>query len=73
MNISSSPMAIATQGINQGFERLADNTQKIAMPGSNELESAIIDNKQAATQVQTSAKALKTYDDMIGSIINIMA
>ncbi|MBN2865551.1 MAG: hypothetical protein JXK16_06035 [Thiotrichales bacterium] len=73
MNVSSSPSAMAMQGINQGFDRLADNTQKIATPGNPDLNNAIIDNKQAATQVQTSAKALKTYDEMIGSIIDIMA
>ena len=73
MNVSSSPNTIALQSINQGFERLAENTQKIATPSSQGLEDAIIDNKQAATQVQTGAKALKTYDDMIGSLIDIMA
>ncbi|HHT00373.1 MAG TPA: hypothetical protein ENK73_05890 [Thiomicrospira sp.] len=73
MDISASANSIALQGMNQGFERLAENTQKIIKPGSEELESALIDNKQAATQVQTSAKALKTYDGMIGSIIDIMA
>lgn len=72
MNISSSS-AIAMQGINNGFERLADNTQKIIQPGSPKLEEALIDNKLAATQVQASAKSLKTYDDMIGTLINIMA
>jgi len=73
MDISSSTSGIALQGINQGFERLADNTQKIIQPGSTEVEAALIDNTQASTQVQTSAKALKTYDEMIGSIIDIMA
>ncbi|MEA3404473.1 MAG: hypothetical protein U9R28_01900 [Pseudomonadota bacterium] len=73
MDVSASANSIALQGINQGFERLAENTQKIIKPGSEELETALIDNRQASTQVQTSAKALKTYDDMIGSIIDIMA
>jgi len=73
MDISASANSIALQGINQGFERLAENTQKIVKPGSEEVESALIDNTQASTQVQTSAKALKTYDGMIGSIIDIMA
>ncbi len=73
MNVSSSASTVALQGINQGFERLADNTQKIVKPGSAEVESALIDNTQASTQVQSSAKALKTYNDMIGSIIDIMA
>ena len=72
MDISSSS-SIATQGITQGFDRLAANTQKIIQPDSNQVEAALIDNQQASTQVQSSAKALKTYDEMIGSIIDIMA
>lgn len=72
MDISSTS-AIAMQGINNGFDRLADNTQKIVQPGNPKLEEALIDNQQASTQVQASAKALKTYDKMIGSIIDIMA
>ena len=72
MNISS-PSHFATQGIKQGFDRLAENTQKIIQPDSPKLEEALIDNKMAATQIQASAKALKTHDDMIGTLINIMA
>jgi len=73
MITSSAPSATAIQGIQQGFERLANSTQTIANPNSPDVTQALIDNTQVATQVQTSAKALKTHDEMIGRLIDIMA
>lgn len=65
--------AAATLGIQQGFERLADNTQKIIHPESGQQTEALLDNTQAAKQIETSAKALKTADDMIGTLLDVMA
>lgn len=73
MNIQSNPAYQAISGMNQGFERLAENTQKITHPESGQQAQALIDNTQAARQVESSAKALKTYDEMIGSLLDVTA
>lgn len=62
------------QGINNGFERLADSAHQMANPDrSSEIAENLIETQQASTQVQTSAKALKTTDDNIGTLLDIMA
>lgn len=63
----------ATTGIQQGFERLTDNTQKIVHPESGQQTEALIDNTQVAKQVESSVKALKTYDGMIGTLLDVIA
>ncbi|WP_373017150.1 hypothetical protein [Thiomicrorhabdus sp.] len=73
MNIQNNPAAIAVGGINKGFERLADNTQKIVNPQSGQQVEALVDNTQVEKQVQASTKALKTYDGMIGTLLDVMA
>ncbi|MDX1348215.1 MAG: hypothetical protein R3189_08220 [Thiomicrorhabdus chilensis] len=73
MNVSNSPSAMAVSGINQGFERLAENTQNIIDPHSGRQLESLVDNTLAEKQVQASAKALKTYDEMIGSLIDVIA
>lgn len=73
MNISGSPAAYAYQGIQDGFNRLNNTSQQIATPNSPNLETNLVDLKQSETQVEASAKALKTADGMIGTLIDIMA
>lgn len=73
MNVSNHPAAMAVSGINQGFDRLAENTQKITNPQSEQQLEALVDNTQVEKQVQASAKALKTYDEMIGTLIDVIA
>ncbi len=79
MDISAnSASQIATQGIQSGFQRLADNTQRIIQPvnpqqsqaqtSSTSLEASLIDNQQIATQIQGLAKVLKTEDALLGKL-----
>lgn len=73
MQISGSPAAYAYQGIQDGFSRLNNTSQQIATPNSPNLETNLVDLKQNETQVNASAKVLKTADGMIGTLIDIMA
>lgn len=73
MNVSNNPSAMAVSGIHQGFDRLAENTQNIIHPQSGRQLESLVDNTQVEKQVQASAKALKTYDEMIGSLIDVIA
>ncbi len=84
MDISSnSASQIATQGIQTGFERLAENSQSIitptplkAMEGvssqtpSTSLETSLINNQQISTQIQSLAKVIKAEDSLIGQLFD---
>lgn len=73
MNVTNSAVSASLYGINQGFERLGQNSEKIANPNSGEQLEALVDNTQIEKQVQASTKALKTYDDMIGTLLDVTA
>lgn len=73
----SSAFQLAAQGIQSGFQRLADNTQRIIQPAAKEsqsqasstsLEASLIDNQKIANQIQGLAKVLKTEDVLIGKL-----
>ncbi|MDG6778018.1 hypothetical protein QCB44_04770 [Thiomicrorhabdus sp. zzn3] len=73
MNVTHSAVSASLYGINQGFERLGQNSEKIANPNSGEQLQALVDNTLVEKQVQASTKALKTYDDMIGTLLDVTA
>lgn len=73
----SSAFQLAAQGIQSGFQRLADNTQRIIQPAAKEsqskasstsLEASLIDNQKIANQIQGLAKVLKTEDVLLGKL-----
>lgn len=73
MQVSSSAAAYAYQGMQDGFNRLTENSQQLANPNNTEIAEPLIELKQNETQVQASAKSFKSYDEMIGTLIDIMA
>jgi Domain of unknown function (DUF1078). len=73
MDISTSANAYAYQGIQNGFNQLDNTSAKLADMNNPSKNESLVDLKQSETQVQSSAKALKTGNDMLGSIIDIMA
>lgn len=82
MDISiNSTSQLATQGIQKGFQKLAENTQNMATPlqtqekvasqkPSTSLEASLIDNQQISTQIQSLAKVIKTEDGLIGQLFD---
>ena len=82
MDISiNSASQLATQGIQKGFQKLAENTQNITTPlqtldkvtsqkASTSLEASLIDNQQISTQIQSLAKVIKTEDGLIGQLFD---
>ena len=82
MDISTnSASQLAAQGIQNGFQKLADNTQNIITPlktqgsvtpqaSSTSLEASLIDNQQISTQIQSLAKVIKTEDSLIGKLFD---
>ncbi|KUJ75315.1 hypothetical protein AVO42_08255 [Thiomicrospira sp. XS5] len=73
MDISTSANAYAYQGIQNGFNQLDSTSAKLADMNNPDKAEPLVDLKQSETQVQSSAKALKTGNDMLGTIIDIMA
>ncbi|MDR9497665.1 MAG: hypothetical protein RI556_00655 [Hydrogenovibrio sp.] len=63
----------AMQGMNDGFQRLNQNAQVLATPAHPDQAESLVNLNQNETQVQSSAKALKAHDDMLGTLIDIMA
>ncbi|GKT12275.1 MAG: hypothetical protein ISEC1_P1252 [Thiomicrorhabdus sp.] len=82
MNISATN--IAYQGIQSGFNRLADNTahlnpnatsntplpENILLTPSSppSLESMLLNNNRTQTQIESLAKVIKTEDNLIGQL-----
>jgi len=64
---------IAYQGIQNGYTGLNQHTQQIVNPSHQNLEKGLTGQVQDKEQVETSVKTLKTADDMIGTIIDLMA
>lgn len=73
MNITHAASHLAYQGIQTGFKNLEINSQKIASPNVVDKAEPLVMHKMDANLVQVSAKALKTSNEMLGTIIDIMA
>lgn len=73
MNISSSAMNNAYMGIQTGLKNLEQNSQKIASPNVVDKTEPLVMHKMDANLVEVNAKSLKTSDEMLGTIIDIMA
>lgn len=82
MNIhTNSGTQSALQGIQTGFQKLAENSQNItsslkaeekltSQTSSTSLEASLIDNQQISTQIQSLAKVIKTEDGLIGQLLD---
>ena len=82
MNISATNLA--HQGIQSGFNRLADNTAhlnpnnnsntplpentKLTQSSAPSLETMLLDNNKTQTQIESLAKVIKTEDKLIGQL-----
>lgn len=64
---------LAYQGIQNGYSSLNEHTQQIVNPNHQNLEKGLVGLGQDKTQVEASVKAAKTENDMIGTIIDLMA
>lgn len=73
MQVTSNPFISAYQGIQTGFQQLDNNSAQLASPNQPNKTDALIDLKQTETQVEASAKALKSADDRIGTLLDILA
>lgn len=72
MNISANVMNNAYMGIQTGLHSLEKNSAKIASPNVTDKTEPLVAHKMDANLVETSAKVLKTADEMIGTIIDVM-
>ncbi len=76
MNISSSPLINAYQGVQNGFQQLDQHSQKLASPSiNNQTDKAeeLVNMKQTEQQTLASLKGVKSADNVLGTIIDIMA
>jgi flagellar hook protein FlgE len=73
MNISSSSMMNAYSGIQTGFNNLAQTSQQLANPNQPDKAQALVQHKLDANLVEVNAKSLKTADQMIGTLLDVMA
>lgn len=72
-NITASGYAQA--GIQNGFNRLADNSQVLANPNSNgkQVTENLLGMGKTANEIEALVKTLKTEDQMIGKLLDISA
>ncbi|BBP45935.1 hypothetical protein THMIRHAS_13080 [Thiosulfatimonas sediminis] len=70
INGFANPSMLAYQGIQQNFQRVAENTSNIVQPQAdfNQTANALIDNRMAQTDIEALAKVLKTQDAMLGQL-----
>lgn len=73
MQISNSAAINGYKGMQEGFNRLDAASQQLANPNQTDKTQALLELPKQTLQVEASAKAVKAHDDMIGSIIDIMA
>ncbi|WP_044410554.1 hypothetical protein [Thiomicrospira microaerophila] len=73
MNISSNPMMNAYSGIQTGFNNFTQTSQQLADPNQPDKTQALVQQKLDANLVEVNAKALKTADQMIGRLLDVMA
>ncbi|MDT8438977.1 MAG: hypothetical protein RQ729_08230 [Wenzhouxiangellaceae bacterium] len=70
-------LSVGAQGIQSGMQRLDAAAQRIAAdPQSanpSSLATPMVEQKLATQQVQASAEVIQTADEMIGSLLDIMA
>lgn len=73
MQISNSAAINGYKGMQDGFNRLDTASQQLADPNQPDKIKPLLELPKQTLQVEASAKAFKAHDDMIGSLIDIMA
>jgi hypothetical protein len=64
----------ALKGITGGIDRLDKAASKIASEGaSGDLAANVVEMKRARQEVRTNAAVLKTADETIGTILDVLA
>lgn len=71
MNIN--PMMSAYQGMQTATQQLNENSAKIASPNVVDKDEPLIKHRMDANQFEASAKAIKTHDQMIGTLLDVTA
>ena len=62
------------RGISGGFDRLEQSAGRIARDGAgSDLAGNLVDMILARQEVRTNVAALRTADQMIGSVLDVMA
>ena len=62
------------RGISLGFDRLETSAGRIATGGAGgDLAGNIVDTMRARQEVRANAAALRTADQMLGSLLDVMA
>lgn len=69
--ISSVAMTNAYAGMQTGFNNFTQTSAKLANPDYPDKAQALVQHKMDAQLVEVNAKALKTADDMIGTLLDI--
>jgi hypothetical protein len=73
MNISSNAMMNAYSGIQTGLANFTQTSQQLTDPNQLDKTRALVQQKLDANLVEVNAKALKTADQIIGSLLDVMA
>lgn len=64
----------AASGITEGFSRLSRTAHEIARdPSSESLGTQMVDLRRARHQVAANAAALRTADETIGTLLDVLA
>ena len=73
MQISNSTAINGYKGIQEGFNRLDSASRQLADPNQTDKTKPLLELPKQTLQVEASAKAVKAYDDALGTLIDIMA
>ena len=71
-----SAMGSAVSGIQsgmQGLERNADETAKASIGEGRNITDPLVESRINQLQVEANAKVVKTVDDALGSLLDVMA
>lgn len=72
-------LAVGVQGVQSGMQRLDNVAQRVAGVGEGEpgnagdLATQKVEQKLASQQVSASAEVIQTADEMVGSLLDVMA
>jgi flagellar basal body rod protein FlgC len=69
-----SPISQAAQGLDAGFDRLTQAAGRIARNGAgDDLAGNMVDMLKARQEVRANVAVVRTADEMIGTLLDVLA
>lgn len=72
-SVGASSLYQGLSGMQNSAHQLNQNAQVLATPKHPDQTQALVDLNQNETQFQANAQSVKAYDELLGSLIDVMA